>query len=110
MDSNATETPDHTHQPGPSPLPPLLQRPSRVIALAALTGLALGLIATLVRPPTYRSTVSILLAPTAEPAIDMATEADAQKAIAMFNEVEYEGRKLSVCLARPETQSSPNAG
>jgi hypothetical protein len=35
--------------------------------------------------------------------IDMATDEDARKAIEAFNEKEFDGRKLSVCLARPHS-------
>jgi len=38
--------------------------------------------------------------------VDMADSASAQKAIELFNEQEYEGRKLSVCLARPEMKNA----
>ena len=37
--------------------------------------------------------------------VDMANLEAAQNAIDTFNEEDYEGRKLSVCLARPEMKS-----
>lgn len=39
--------------------------------------------------------------------LDMATEQDALKAIDAFSEKEFEGRKLSVCLARPASTPRP---
>lgn len=40
--------------------------------------------------------------------LDMATRADALNAIEAFNEKEFEGRKLSVCLARPASTPTPS--
>ncbi len=38
--------------------------------------------------------------------LDMADADAAAKAIELFNEQEYEGRNLSVCLARPEMKTA----
>lgn len=40
--------------------------------------------------------------------IDMATTEEALQAIDAFNEIEYEGRKLNVCLARPHLAPPPS--
>ena len=42
--------------------------------------------------------------------VEMANDADAQKAISMFNEQEFEGRKLTVNEARPMEARPPRTG
>lgn len=42
--------------------------------------------------------------------VEMASEADAQKAIEMFNEYELDGRKLIVNIARPREERSGGGG
>jgi RNA recognition motif-containing protein len=42
--------------------------------------------------------------------VEMATEADAQKAIEMFNEYELDSRKLIVNLARPREERGGSGG
>ncbi len=42
--------------------------------------------------------------------VEMANDADAQKAISMFNDQEFEGRKLTVNEARPMEARPPRTG
>ena len=42
--------------------------------------------------------------------VEMASQEDAQKAISMFNDVEFEGRKLTVNEARPMEARPPRTG
>jgi RNA recognition motif-containing protein len=42
--------------------------------------------------------------------VEMATDADAQKAIEMFNEYELDGRKLIVNIARPREERGGGGG
>lgn len=42
--------------------------------------------------------------------VEMSTEDEAQKAISMFNDQEYEGRKLTVNEARPMEARPPRTG
>ena len=42
--------------------------------------------------------------------VEMATQAEAEKAIQMFNEHELEGRRLMVNIARPKTERRPGGG
>ncbi len=42
--------------------------------------------------------------------VEMMTEADAQKAIEMFNDHELEGRRLTVNIARPREERAPGGG
>ena len=42
--------------------------------------------------------------------VEMATQAEAEKAIQMFNEHEVDGRRLTVNMARPRTEGGPRGG
>jgi RNA recognition motif-containing protein len=42
--------------------------------------------------------------------VEMTNQADSEKAIQMFNEYEFEGRKLTVSIARPREERSGGGG
>lgn len=42
--------------------------------------------------------------------VEMANDAEAQKAISELNEAEYDGKVISVAVARPRTERSNNGG